>query len=82
MDEVGYLDIKLPEPVSRGALDARFGSGQELPQVHPERPYKIAYHVSVPGAPYTCEVIAAFTDRPTTPETHAHGVVLRRDRSP
>jgi hypothetical protein len=81
MEEVGHIDITLPEPVSRGALDARFGSGQRLPQVHPGRPYKVAYHVSVPGAPYTCEVIAAFTDQPTTSEALAHGVVLRRDRS-
>jgi hypothetical protein len=80
-EEVGYIDITPPEPVSRGALDARFGPGEQLPQVHPGRPYKIAYHVSVPGAPYSCEVIAAFTDQPTTSETLAHGVVLRRDRN-
>jgi hypothetical protein len=81
IEGIDHIDIKLAEPSPRGALDTRFGSGQPLTRVHPGRPYKIAYHVTVPGAPYTCEVIAAFTDEPTTPATLAHGVILRRDRS-
>jgi hypothetical protein len=80
-DGIGYIDITLAEPLPRPALDMRFGSGQPLPRVHPGRPYKVAYHVAVPGAPYTCEVVAAFMDEPTTPAALAHGVILRRDRS-
>jgi hypothetical protein len=33
------------------------------------------------GAPFTCEVIAAFAEEPTTPATAAQSVVLRRDRA-
>ena len=81
VEEVAYVDVKLARPLPRSAFDTRFGPGRQLPRVHPGRPYKVAYHATVPGAPYTCEVIAEFTDRPASPDTPAHGVTFRRDRS-
>jgi hypothetical protein len=78
---IEYLEIQLAAPLTRGALDARFGEGRLLPRTGPGRPYKVAYHVAVPGAPFTCEVIAAFAEEPTTPATAAQSVVLRRDRA-
>ena len=78
---IEYLEVQLVAPLTRGALDARFGEGRLLPRTGPGRPYKVAYHVAVPGAPFTCEVIAAFADEPTTPATLAQSVVLRRDRA-
>lgn len=78
---IEYLELQLAAPLTRGALDARLGAGRLLPRTGPGRPYKVAYHVEVPGAPFTCEVIAAFADEPTTPEAAAQGVVLRRDRA-
>jgi hypothetical protein len=78
---IEYLELQLAAPLTRGALDARFGEGRLLPRTGPGRPYKVAYHVAVPGAPFTCEVIAAFADEPTTPATAAQSVVLRRDRA-
>jgi hypothetical protein len=80
-EQIAYLRVKLARPLPRGALDTRFGSGQQLPRVHPGRPYKVAYHVTVAGAPYTCEVIAEFIDEPATPAALTHGVTLRRDQS-
>jgi hypothetical protein len=81
VEEIAYVDVKLAQRLPRSALDARFGAGRQLPRVHPGRPYKVAYHVTVAGAPYTCQVIAEFADEPATPGTLAHGVTLRRDRS-
>ncbi len=81
VEEIAYVDVTLARPLPRSALDTRFGSGRRLPRVHPGRPYKVAYHVTVAGAPYTCEVIAEFADQPVTPESPAQHVTLRRDRS-
>jgi hypothetical protein len=79
VEEIAYVDVTLARPLPRSAFDTRFGSGRQLPRVHPGRPYKVAYHVTVAGAPNSCEVIAEFTDEPAAPETPAHGVTLRRD---
>jgi hypothetical protein len=78
---IEYVELQLATPLTRGALDAGLGEGRLLPRTGPGRPYKVAYHVAVPGAPFTCEVIAAFADEPTTPAAAAQGVVLRRDRA-
>jgi hypothetical protein len=80
-EEVGLVDITLIEPVPRSALDARLGSGQQLPRVRSRGLYKVVYRVTVPSAPFACAVIAAFEDEPTTARSLAHGVVLRRDIS-
>ena len=80
---VSYLDLDLardgPTP-TRAELDARFGEGHELPRIHPFTPFPVAYHVEVPGAPFTCEVIARFHGEPAG-DAVAGQVVLRRDRA-
>jgi hypothetical protein len=78
---VGHLDIVLASSVlTRADLDARFGKGNLVPRVNAGRPYRVAYHVAVAGAPFTCEVIASFAEEPTD-TTAATEVVLRRDRA-
>jgi hypothetical protein len=37
VEEIAYLDVGLAEPLPRSALDGRFGSGRQLPRVHPGR---------------------------------------------
>lgn len=77
---IGHLDILLSGgALTRADLDARFGEGRLMPRVGAGRPYKVAYHVAVAGAPFTCELFASFAEQPTgiTPATE---VVLRRDR--
>ena len=78
---VDHLDVMLSEPLVRGDLDARFGEGKLLPRVSAGRAYKLAYHVVVAGAPYTCEVVASFPEEPTAPTSVATEVILRRDRA-
>jgi hypothetical protein len=80
---VSYLDLDLTPgglAPTRAELDARFGEGHELPRVHPFTPFPVAYHVEVPGAPFTCEVIARFHDEPSGGAVAGH-VVLRRDHA-
>ena len=76
-----YLDLSLADGgVTRADLDARFGQGRELPRVDAGRPYRVGYHVAVPGAPFTCAVVASFAELPTEAST-ATAVLLRRDRA-
>ena len=82
---VDHLDLELGDGpggsrLTRAGLDARFGRGDELVRIHYDSPYPLAYHVEVPGAPFTCEVIAYFRDEPTDAST-AVRLVLRRDRA-
>jgi hypothetical protein len=78
---IGHLDILLAGgALTRADLDARFGQGNLLPRVSAGRPYRVAYHVALPGAPFTCEVIASFAEQPTDTSA-ATEVVLRRDRA-
>jgi hypothetical protein len=65
-------------PVTRAALDAEFGSGQEPPRVHFDSPYSVAYWVTVEGAPYRCVIFGSFHE-PPTPEAAAFEIMLRRD---
>ena len=77
------VGVVLDSKLTRVDFDRAFGEGRLLPRVGAGRPYVVAYHVEVPGAPFTCEVlakIANFDDEP-----HAGSVVtevgLRRDRA-
>ena len=78
--DVGHLDITLLHGVSRRDLDATFGTGNALPRIGPGRPHRVAYHVAVTGAPYTCELFAQFEDMPDATAI-ADTIVLRRDRA-
>jgi hypothetical protein len=78
---IDHVDLALDAGApTRADFDARFGQGAELVRIHPGTPHKLAYHVEVAGAPFTCEVIARFRDEPAG-DTPAIGVLLRRDRA-
>ncbi len=68
-----------PLPVTRGALDSELGDGRELPRVHWDSLYPVAYRVAVAGAPFSCDVIGYFRDAPE-PGTAAAQILLRRQR--
>ena len=77
---VAHLDLGLERRVvDRATLDARFGRGHPLPRVDYDRPYVLAYEVSVAGAPARCSVFGRFDERPTTAIVEASGVTLRVD---
>jgi hypothetical protein len=78
---IGHLDITLRDSrITRGDLDAAFGNGTVLPRVGPGRPHKVAYHIAVAGAPYTCELFGQFDEAPE-PAAIATTIILRRDRA-
>jgi hypothetical protein len=64
-------------PVTRAALDAEFGPGRAYPRVHWDSPFTLTYFVTVPGAPFGCDVIAYFRDQPG-PATAAGEISLLR----
>jgi hypothetical protein len=71
-----------PKPTC-GDFRSRFGEGRVLPRVGAGRPYIVAHHVEVAGAPFTCEVlakIANFDDEPSDASVVTE-VSLRRDRA-
>jgi hypothetical protein len=78
--QVAHVDIGLDRRVvDRAALDSRFGTGRSLPRVDYDRPYVIAYQVSVAGAPAGCSVFGRFDDEPTTGNVEANEITLRID---
>jgi hypothetical protein len=77
---VAHLDIGLDRlVVDRADLDSHFGTGRSLPRVDYDRPYVLAYQVSVAGAPARCAVFGRFDDVPTTGNVEASGITLRID---
>jgi hypothetical protein len=77
---VAHLDIGLDRRVvDRADLDSRFGTGRSLPRVDYDRPYVLAYEVSVAGAPARCAVFGRFDDQPTAGNVEASGITLRID---
>jgi hypothetical protein len=77
---VAHLDIGLDRRVvDRADLESRFGTGRSLPRVDYDRPYVLAYEVSVAGASARCAVFGRFDDEPTTGNVEASGITLRID---
>lgn len=77
---VAHLEIGLDRGmVDRAALDARFGTGRPLPRVDFDRPYVLAYEVSVAGAPSRCTVFGRFDAEPRSGAVEASGASLRVD---
>jgi hypothetical protein len=68
-----------PVPVTRGGLDAVLGAGRAYPRVHWDSPFTLTYVVTVPDAPFGCDITAYFRDEPG-PGTAAHEISLRRHR--
>lgn len=65
--------------VSRGDLDAEFGTGSELVRIHWDSAYHVIYLVTVADAPFRCDVTASFTG-PPIPANTAVEIALRRQR--
>jgi hypothetical protein len=77
---VAHIDVGLDRRVvDRAALDSRFGTGTPLPRVDYDRPYVLAYEVSIAGAPSRCSVFGRFDERPATAIVEASGITLRVD---
>lgn len=75
-----HIDVGLDRRVvDRADLDSRFGTGHPLPRAEYDRPYVLAYEVSVAGAPSRCSVFGRFEDRPATAIVEASGITLRVD---
>jgi hypothetical protein len=70
-----------PVAVTRGALDAEFGPGRAYPRVHWDSPFTLTYFITVPGAPFSCQVVPYFRDEPG-PATAAYEISLRRQGAP
>ena len=62
---------------TRADLNAILGPGQYVVRVHYDQPYPVRYAVTVPDAPYTCDVFAYFATQPA-PETPAESLMFRR----
>jgi hypothetical protein len=77
-DDVFTVEMTLSAPgPTRANLNAILGPGGDVVRVHYDQPYPVCYRVTVPDAPYTCDVFAYFATRPT-PETAADRVMFRR----
>ena len=58
---------------------AAMAYGRPSPRVDYDRPYVLAYDVSVAGAPARCAVFGRFDDQPSTGIVEASGITLRID---
>jgi hypothetical protein len=77
-DDVSTVEMTLSSPgPTRASLNAILGPGGDVVRVHYDQPYPVCYRVTVPDAPYTCDVFAYFATQPT-PETAADRVMFRR----
>jgi hypothetical protein len=61
---------------ARAALDTELGPGRAYPRVHFDSPFTLTYFVTMPDAPFACDV-AYFRDQPE-PATVAYEISLRR----
>jgi hypothetical protein len=50
--------------MTRAQIDSHFGQGSEVPRLYADSVYGLAYIVEVQGAPFRCEVYAAFNEAP------------------
>jgi hypothetical protein len=65
--------------IDRATLEDAMGPGLPLRRVRPQRCYRVAYRVVVPGAPFSCDVVAAFVEPPHAASL-ATEIMLRRHR--
>ena len=58
-DEPNHVELELPAPLARDALEQAFGVGREAPMLHPESPTEVLYYPAAPaGRHHTCAIIA------------------------
>jgi hypothetical protein len=65
--------------IDRAALEDALGPGTTLRRVRPGQAHRVAYRVVVPGAPFSCDVVAAFAEPPDG-DSLATEIMLRRHR--
>ena len=70
--------FRAPE-IDRAALEDALGPGTALRRVRPVRTHRVAYRVVIAGAPFSCDVVAAFAEPPRG-ESVATEIMLRRHR--
>jgi hypothetical protein len=74
------LSLTFARPViARATLEDAMGPGQPLRRLGFGRPYRVAYRVVVPGAPFSCDVVATFAEPPGQASL-VTAVTLRRHR--
>jgi hypothetical protein len=57
--EPNHVELDLPVPLDRGALDHAFGVGREAPMLHPDSPTEVLYYPAVRAERrHTCAIIA------------------------
>jgi hypothetical protein len=75
-----YLTLTFAAPsIARHTLEDAMGPGVVLRRVRPTRLHRVAYRAVIPEAPFSCDLVATFTEPPTDLSLVA-GVTLRRDR--
>jgi hypothetical protein len=72
------LVFRIPA-ITRALLDDALGPGVPLRRVGPGRDHLVAYRVVIPDAPFSCDVVATFGERPRAGAL-ATEVTLRRHR--
>lgn len=65
--------------IDRATLEDAMGPGTPLRRVRPGRTHRVTYRVVVPGAPFSCDVVAAFAEPPGR-RSVATEIMLRRHR--
>lgn len=77
--DVFTVRVTLTVPaVCRGDLDTMLGPGSAVPRVHYDSSFQLCYRVAEPGAPYGCDVFAAFADAPDEPGAVPQSLLFRR----
>jgi hypothetical protein len=79
-DVSGVRVTLAPPGPSRSELDAMLGPGADVVRVHFDSPFPVCYHVTVDGAPYSCDLFAYFADSPDSQAT-AESLLFRRQAS-
>ncbi|HEX2807485.1 MAG TPA: hypothetical protein VHN80_15070 [Kineosporiaceae bacterium] len=79
-DHFWYLSLTFTTPtIARHTLEDAMGPGVLLRRIRSTRLHRVAYRVVIPDAPFSCDLVASFTEAPTDASLVA-GVTLRRDR--
>jgi hypothetical protein len=65
--------------IDRASLEDAMGPGTALRRLRPGQAPRVTYRVVVPGAPFSCDVVAVFTE-PHADRSLATEIMLRRHR--
>ncbi len=72
--EPNHVELDLPAPLPRNALEQAFGAGREAPMLHPDSPTEVLYYPTASAERHhTCAIIARIS------ADGVHAVAVRRD---